>query len=92
MDVSRVAVLANIPISGQEESKFSQQFAETLTTVELINELNTKNVILTSQVTGFTNHMRPDRIDKSRILTQVEALSNASHTYQGYFVVPAIFE
>jgi len=41
MDVKHIANLANLPLSPEEESKFSVQFAQTLETISLINRLNT---------------------------------------------------
>lgn len=91
MDVKHVAKLANLPLSPQEETVFLQQFTDTLTTVDLINQLDTNNIEPTSQVTGLVNITRPDVINRDRVLSQSAALSQAKHTHNGYFVVPAIF-
>ncbi len=80
MDVKHVAKLANLILKPGEEEKFKDQFAETLKTVEVINELDTSGVKPTSQVTGLTNVTREDRIDKSRMIKIGD-----------YFKVPAIF-
>ena len=85
MDVKHVAKLANLPLTPDEEKKFQGQFAETLKTISVINELDTSGVEPTSQVTGLTNITRKDAIDPSRILSP-PAENN------GYFVVPAIFD
>ena len=84
MDVKHIAKLANLTLKPGEEAKFKKQFADTLKTVSLINELDTSNIESTSQVTGLTNVTREDVIDKSRILTPPK-------TNDGYFVVPSIF-
>lgn len=80
MDVKHVAKLANLTLKPGEEEKFKDQFAQTLKTVEVINELDTSGVKPTSQVTGLTNVTREDKIDESRIIKIGD-----------YFKVPAIF-
>lgn len=91
MDVAHVALLANLPITPQEEEKFDRQFTDTLKTVDLINELDTTNTPPTYQVTGLVNVFREDVIDTGRMLSQDQALSNAPKTYNGYFQVPSVF-
>lgn len=80
MDVKKVAKLANLTISEDEEKKLAVQFEETLKTVEIIKELNTDGVEAISQVTGLTNVMREDEIDEKRIINIGD-----------YFKVKAIF-
>lgn len=82
MDVKKVAKLANLPISEEEEKKLAVQFEETLKTVEIIKELNTDGVEPISQVTGLTNVVREDEIDEDRIIKigdyfKVKAIFNA---------------
>lgn len=92
MDVLHVAKLANLNVTTEEIEKFSAAFTRTLSTIDLINELDTSSVLPTSQVTGLTNVSRPDIVDPSRVLTQSQALSPTTSTRDGYFVVPAVFD
>lgn len=80
--MKKVAKLANLTISDDEEKKLAIQFEETLKTIDVINELETKDVDTISQVTGLKNVSREDVIDKSRILNigdyfKVQAIFNA---------------
>ena len=82
MDVKKVARLANLTISEEEENKLSSQFDETLQTISIINELDTANIDPVSQVTGLVNVMREDKIDKNRMLNigdyfKIKAIFNA---------------
>lgn len=82
MDVKKVARLANLTISDEEEKKLSSQFDETLKTIGIINELDTASTDPISQVTGLVNVMREDEIDKNRMLNigdyfKVKAIFNA---------------
>ncbi|MCL4389840.1 MAG: Asp-tRNA(Asn)/Glu-tRNA(Gln) amidotransferase subunit GatC [Patescibacteria group bacterium] len=92
MDIKHVAKLANLPLTADEEKRFSAQLTAILNLVSQLQKVPTKNVVPTSQVTGQENVFRDDKIETERILTQDEALSNAKKTYNGYFVVPRIFK
>lgn len=91
MDVKHVAILANLVLSPDLLEKFTSQFTDTLSTIAVINELDTQGVPPTSQVTGLSNVTRPDTVDTSRMLSQSVAISPASASHNGYIVVPAIF-
>lgn len=88
VDVKHVAKLANLPLKPEEEAKFEKQLSEILSYVEKLKEVDTKDVEITSQVTGLENITRKDEITSS--LTQEEALSNAKSQHNGLFKVPAI--
>lgn len=90
IDVSHIAKLANLPLSEEEKKKFEKQLEETLTYIENLNEIDTKGVIPSSQVTGLENVTRDDAVVKS--FTQEEALKNAKSTYKGFIKVKAILE
>lgn len=90
--VVKIGKLASLNLSEPEVKLFASQFRETIAVVDQLNELDTSGVALTSQVNHLENVTRPDKIDKSRILTQAEALSNAKRTHQGFFVVNQILD
>ncbi len=90
IDVSHIAKLANLPLSEEEKKKFEKQLEETLSYIENLNEVDTKAVVPSSQVTGLENVTRDDAIATS--FTQEEALKNAKSTYKGYIKVKAILE
>lgn len=90
IDVSHIAKLAQLPLSDEEKKRFEKQLEETITYVENLNEVDTKGVEPTSQVTGLENVTREDIAKPS--LTQEEALSNTKSKHNGLFKVNAIFE
>jgi len=92
INVKHLAKLVQMSVTPKEEKKLAAGFKQILKTISLLNQLNTSKVSSTFQVTGLENIFRPDKIDKKRVLTQKQALSNAKKTHQGYFVVPAIFK
>ncbi len=88
--VHHIATLATIPIADSEEEKLAQDFSQTLEYIENLKKLDTSDVEPTHQVTGLENVWREDIVDESHMFTQAEALANAPHTDNGYFVVPQI--
>lgn len=90
IDVHHIANLANLPLKQEEEKKFEKQLAETLDYVKQLEEIDTKKVESTSQVTGLENVTRGDEIRPS--LSQEEALSGAKSQYNGFFKVKAILD
>jgi len=91
-DVAYIAKLANIPVSDEEKQQFAQAFAETLTVIEELRELDNDGILPTHQVTGLKNVWREDVIDKEKMFSQQEALTNTDKTYQGFFVVSRVLE
>lgn len=89
-----VAKLSKLTLSESELTLFSKQLSETLNYIKVLDKLDdkVKTLGVTYQVTGLSNVFREDKIEASRILKQEEALSNAKETYNGYFVVPGIFD
>ncbi len=90
--VKKMVALSNLKVDLKEQSYFTKQFNETLTNINKLNQLDTKKVEGTSNVTGLSNVFREDKIEKIRMFTQKEALSNAKKTHKGYFLVKAIFD
>lgn len=78
--VKHVARLANLPLSFEEEEKYSQQLSEILEYVDQLNEVDTSSVEPTYNVTGLNN------------VTREDALSNASQKKNGFFVTKGIFD
>lgn len=90
IDISHIAKLANLPLSQSDVEKFGRQLDETITYINQLQEVDTKNCEPTYQVTGLVNVTRDDEVSSS--LTQEEALKNAKFTKCGFFKVPAILK
>ncbi len=88
INVKHVAKLANLPLSDDEEIKFEKQLSEILAYIEQLNSVDTKNVDITSQITGLENVTREDKTSPS--LSQDEALSNTKNKYNGLFKVKKV--
>jgi len=62
-EVEKVAKLARIEITEPEKEKFAKQLTNILDYVNQLSEVNTENVLPTSQVTELNNVMRADEIE-----------------------------
>lgn len=88
--VKKVASLANLPVTEQEEELYSKQLSEILDYIDKIEDAAaTKEVKPTFNVSMNTNITRPDKVSIN--LTQEEALSNGS-SKGGQFVTRGVFE
>lgn len=90
--IAHIAQLSNLQVSQQDEPKFAQAFKETLKVVDELNEIDTKKIEPTSQVTGLTNVWREDTVRSEDQFTQDEALANAAKSHDGYFLVDLVLK
>lgn len=90
IDVKHTAKLANLPLEEADIKKLESQLAEVLEYVKKLGEVDTANIVPTSQTTGLENVTREDR--GGNCFSQEEALSNAGDKSGGYFKVKGIFE
>ncbi|MBU1031484.1 Asp-tRNA(Asn)/Glu-tRNA(Gln) amidotransferase subunit GatC [Patescibacteria group bacterium] len=90
IDVVKVAKLANLPLSSEEEEKYSDQLSRILDYIDKLNEVDTKSVESTFNVTDLSNTTREDATVAS--LSQEEALSNAPKKKENFFETKGIFD
>lgn len=88
--VKKIADLANIPIDASEQSKLATSFSETIGVIDNLSELDTDSVEPTAHTTGLENVFRDDKVNQTTTFSQHEALSNATKSHAGYFIVPRI--
>ncbi len=91
-DIFHLAKLANLVIDDNEAEKLSSELTNVFDYFEKLKEIDTSNIEPTSQTTGLTNVSREDNISEFDILTQSEALLNASKTDERYFIVERIID
>ncbi len=87
-DVKKVAKLANLPITSEEEERYSEQLSKIIDYIELLNQVDTKDVEPTFNVTGLSNVLREDVVGES--ISQEAALQNAK-SKNGFFVTKGVF-
>ncbi len=91
-DVDKIARLANIPVTDEEKEDLARGFTTVVGVLEELKEIDVTDVHPTNQVTGLENVTREDEVDVTRMFTQEEALTNAKHTHNGFFVVDQVLD
>ena len=61
-EVQKIAKLARLELTDKEIATYSDQLSDILAYVDQLQEVDTKNVEITSQVTGLSNVMREDEV------------------------------
>ena len=63
-EVEKIARLARLGLTEEEKTKFADQLSSILGYVAKLQEVDTKDVLPTSQVTGLTGIYRSDEVEK----------------------------
>lgn len=63
--VKKVAKLANLPLTSQEEDLYSEQLSKILDYIDQLDQIKTAGVEPTYNVTDLVNVMRKDETGKS---------------------------
>lgn len=87
-----MAMLANLPLTKKQVEAIGPHLRSVLAYTKQVQSLKTKGVEETSQVTGLTNVFREDEVERNHMFSQGEALANAPHSHNGYFLVPPVLE
>jgi len=82
-EVRHVASLARVELADDDVDRFTEQFADILTSFEALDE-----VPEIEREEELANVMRPD--ERHEGLSQEEALANAPETEDGYFKGPRV--
>lgn len=88
--VKHVAKLANLPLTSEEEEKYSEQLSKILDYIEQLNKVDTKNIEPIFNVSGQSNVMDEDKI--GACLSDEDVLSNTPKKENGFFVTKGVFE
>lgn len=88
--VKHVAKLANLPLSAEEEERYSEQLSKILDYIDQLNSVDTKDVEPTFNVSGQSNVESEDKLGEC--LPQEDALSNATKKENCFFVTKGVFD
>lgn len=88
--VKKVAKLANLNLTSEEEEKYAEQLSSILVYVDQLNQVDTLGVEPTFNVTGLNNVMREDETVDG--LSQDEALVNSSKQTDSMFETKGVLE
>ena len=88
--VRRIARLARLAISEEEEVRLEKELSDILDWVAQLDELDTSNVEPMTRVADMTMKKRKDEVTDG--FCAADILKNAPQVDDGYFVVPKIVE
>lgn len=89
INLNHVAKLANLPLTSEEEEKYSQQLSRILDYIGQLNKVDTEKVEPTYNVSGQTNVMAKDEVSES--LSQEDATKNVAKKKDGFIVTKGVF-
>jgi len=75
--IEHIAKLARLDLSDDEKKKYAVEMGDILSYIDQLNEVDTKNVEPTAQVTGLENSWREDEIKDWDELERKNALNQA---------------
>lgn len=91
-DILHIAELSNLKLTEEEIKKFTPQLDKIIEFVASLSEVDTSDVIATSQTTGLVNVTREDKVQVENMLTQDETLSGTDDVINGMIKVPKILQ
>ena len=89
-EVQRVAVLARLRLTDDEEAEFTEQLDQILGYMEKLNQVDTANVELFSHASVAANAFRDDQVTNQPNADAL--LANAPDRDATFFKVPKILE
>lgn len=89
-EVKRLALLARLGLSDVETERFREQLSNILESFEILQRVDTSDVLPTSHSIALENVLREDEAASS--LSVEDALNNAPEHEDNYFKVRAVLE
>jgi aspartyl-tRNA(Asn)/glutamyl-tRNA(Gln) amidotransferase subunit C len=86
--VKHIAFLVRLGISEEEAQKFSGQFSSIIDYFNMLNEVDTTDVMPASDIANAENVLREDVVQPS--MSRDEFLKNAPQSERGYIKVPTV--
>ena len=87
-DVDHVAALARLGLTPEEKERLRDQLSSILGHIEVLNRLDTDQILPTAQVIELNSVMRDDEVRPS--LPREAALANAPRQRDGFIEVLAV--
>ncbi|HKT16822.1 MAG TPA: Asp-tRNA(Asn)/Glu-tRNA(Gln) amidotransferase subunit GatC [Stellaceae bacterium] len=88
--VARIASLARIKVTEDEQARIAGELTSILNWIEQLNEVDTSGVAPMTSVARMKLPMRDDKVDDGGIRDKL--LANAPQQARGFFAVPKVVE
>lgn len=85
--VKKISRLVQIKLTEQEEESIANQLDQVINSVEVLNEVEVKDLPITSQTHGLKNVLREDVVTES---IKIENYKNNKNIYNRYFRVKKV--
>ena len=89
-EVRKIAQLARIELTSEEQARHAETISAVLDYMKILNEVDTKGVEQTSQVTGLEDVTREDEARDCQIVK--ELMAQMPEIKDNELVVPGVFE
>jgi len=94
LSISEVVYIANLSRIGllpEEIEKLAGEISDILSYVNQLEEVDTDNIEITTQVTGLVNVSFEDKVLEEKI-SREDLLKNAPDVFEGFIKVKPVFE
>ncbi len=91
-DIEHIAKLARLKLSDREIEKYRGELSDILKYINLLQEVDVKNIEPTAQVTGLEDVFRDDKIEDWNRKEREDALKQAPGLENGQIKVKRILE
>ena len=91
-EIEQIATLARLELSEKEKEMYAEQLSVVLDYIAMLNEVNTDNVIETSQVTGLEDVTREDKVVESSEEIKKKLIGNFPDKVGKLLRVKAVFD
>jgi len=88
--VARIAALARIRVTEEEQARLAQELTQILTWIEQLNEVETRDVEPMTSVAHMKLPLRDDVVTEGGARDKL--LANAPQQARGFFAVPKVVE
>jgi aspartyl-tRNA(Asn)/glutamyl-tRNA(Gln) amidotransferase subunit C len=88
-EVKKIAELARLELTAEEEDRHAETMSAVLDYMKILDEVDTRSVAITSQVTGLENIIRDDQVEGCE--NPKEVLASFPQTRANELVVPGVF-
>jgi len=88
--VARIAALARIRVTEEEQTRLAQELTQILTWIEQLNEVETRDVEPMTSVAHMKLPLRDDVVTEGGARDKL--LANAPQQARGFFAVPKVVE
>ena len=90
-EIEKIATLARLDLSAKEKKMYAEQLSVVFDYIEMLNEVDTDNVLETCQVTGLEDVIREDEVASWEEEDKKKLINNFPDKMGNLLKVKAVF-